>query len=160
MVLLLYIAFIFSNSLTPAVYSSEQSGFVLSLAHRFLSAAGIEAAWLTEHVVRKFAHFSEYTLLGILLFQSMKNLDCGIVIKRQIHTAAFFFIPFIDETLQLFTDGRSGQLSDVWLDMSGVLAGTIFAVFAARLLAAMEKKKRKRAKNRDGRKKYQDCSAI
>lgn len=33
-------------------------------------------------------------------------------------------IPFVDETIQLFTEGRSGQISDVWLDMSGVLFGT------------------------------------
>ena len=32
-------------------------------------------------------------------------------------------IPLMDETIQLFTEGRSGQISDVWLDMSGVLAG-------------------------------------
>ena len=32
-------------------------------------------------------------------------------------------IPFTDETIQLFVEGRSGQIGDVWLDMSGVLAG-------------------------------------
>ncbi len=160
LVLILYVAFIFGNSLTPAVRSSEQSGFVLSMLHGALSAAGIQAAWLTEHVVRKCAHFSEYTLFGILLFQSMKNLDCGIVLKRQLHTAAIFFIPFIDETLQLFTEGRSGQVSDVWLDMSGVLTGTLLAFFGPRLFRSIGKKKRKRSGNRNGRKKYQNYSAI
>lgn len=29
---------------------------------------------------------------------------------------------------QLFTEGRSGQISDVWLDMSGVLFGTCLTV--------------------------------
>lgn len=158
--LFFYILFIFSNSLTPAARSSEQSGFVLAMARRILGLAGFSAEWLTEHVVRKCAHFSEYTLLGILLFQSMKNLDCGIVIKRQIHTAAFFFIPFVDETLQLFTEGRSGQISDVWLDMSGVLTGTLLTLLTAWLLSVMEKKRRKRTGSRNGRKKYQDCSAV
>ena len=34
-----------------------------------------------------------------------------------------FMVPFVDETIQLFVAGRSGQISDVWLDMSGAAAG-------------------------------------
>ena len=41
---------------------------------------------------------------------------------------------FVDETLQLFTEGRSGQISDVWLDMAGAAAGTLCALAAAGLL--------------------------
>ena len=68
-VLAAYVVFIFSNSLTPADLSSEESGFVMRLVHQAIGAAGLSAPWLTEHVIRKCAHFSEYTLLGILLFQ-------------------------------------------------------------------------------------------
>ena len=35
-----------------------------------------------------------------------------------------------DETIQMFSDGRSSQLTDVWLDFSGVCSG----VFAALLV--------------------------
>lgn len=131
-VLILYILFVFSNSLTPAVESSGKSQMVLLLAHRMLDAAGISALWLTEHVIRKCAHFGEYTVMGILLFQSMRRLpDIGMHMQRiryPLHVATIFFIPFVDETLQLFTEGRSGQISDVWLDMSGVVFGTILSV--------------------------------
>ena len=106
-VLAAYVVFIFSNSLTPADLSSEESGFVMRLVHQAIGAAGLSAPWLTEHVIRKCAHFSEYTLLGILLFQSMRNLDCGAAFRRQLHMLLIFFIPFVDETLQLFTEGRS-----------------------------------------------------
>ena len=124
-VLILYIAFIFSNSLTPAARSSAESGFVMAKIHALLGAIGMrDVSWLTEHLIRKGAHFTEDTLMGILLFRSMKTLDCGkIVIVRKIHEAAVFITPFVDETLQLFTEGRSGQISDVWLDMCGVAAG-------------------------------------
>lgn len=37
-------------------------------------------------------------------------------------------IPLADETFQLFTEGRSGQVGDVWLDISGLAAGSLFAV--------------------------------
>ena len=83
-VLILYIAFIFSNSLMAKI-------------HALLGAIGMrDVSWLTEHLIRKGAHFTEYTLMGILLFRSMKTLDCGkIVIVRKIHEAAVFMIPFV-----------------------------------------------------------------
>lgn len=137
-VLILYILFVFSNSLTPAVESSGKSQTVLLLAHRILGLANISAHWLTEHVIRKCAHFGEYTVMGILLFQSMRSLpDISAQMQRiryPLHVASVFFIPFVDETLQLFTEGRSGQISDVWLDMSGAVFGTILSILFIRVL--------------------------
>lgn len=158
--LILYIVFVFSNSLTPYDRSSANSSFVLALVQQMLGAVHIGTSWLTEHMIRKLAHFGEYTVMGILLYQSMKNLECGIVIRRQLHTAAFFFIPFADETLQLFVEGRSGQLSDVWLDMSGVLAGTVLAFAIAKLISKGSRKKRKRSYHEFGKAKYKNHSAI
>lgn len=131
--LILYIIFIFSNSLTPADISSENSGFVLQLVHRIFNTVGIQALWLTDHVVRKCAHFAEYTLMGILLLQSMRCMPRTRGAGGRLHLAAVFFIPFVDETLQLFTEGRSGQISDVWLDMSGVLCGTMLCMLVIKL---------------------------
>lgn len=126
-VLILYTIFVFSNSLMVADESSAQSGFLLEFIHGMLGRLGLTAPWLTEHVVRKCAHFGEYTVMGILLYQSMKYLSSGgrgAQLRLSIHCTAAFFIPFVDETLQLFTKGRSGQISDVWLDISGVVFGT------------------------------------
>ena len=61
--------------------------------------------------------------------------------------AAIFFIPFVDETLQLFTEGRSGQISDVWLDMSGAVTGTILYACICFLISG---KAEKREKNKAG----------
>ena len=33
-----------------------------------------------------------------------------------------------DETIQLFSEGRSSQVTDVWLDSAGVLAGILVAI--------------------------------
>ena len=37
--------------------------------------------------------------------------------------AAAIWLPFVDETIQLFVRGRSGQISDVWLDLAGMWTG-------------------------------------
>lgn len=147
LVLILYIAFIFSNSLTPAVISSGNSSFVLRLVQECLQTVGIRALWLTEHIIRKCAHFSEYALLGILLFQSMRCLAVRADLRGHIHLAAIFFIPFVDETLQLFTEGRSGQISDVWLDMGGILFGTLLYYAIYKFLNGRQSGNRKRTGN-------------
>ena len=38
-----------------------------------------------------------------------------------------------DETIQMFSDGRSSQLTDVWLDFSGVMAGILVGLFCLAL---------------------------
>ena len=68
LIFLLYICFIYGNSLTPASVSSKESGFVLTKIQEIFSMAGWETLWLTEHLIRKGAHFAEYALLGFLGF--------------------------------------------------------------------------------------------
>ena len=139
-VLVCYVLFIYSNSMTPAAISSQESGFVLELVHGLLDSAGISALWLTDHIIRKCAHFCEYTVLGVLLTQSLNQVQsfgrCQVLLQLFLSV----FLPFVDETIQLFTPGRSGQISDVWLDMSGVLFGTAAAVCFFRAAAYLMKK--------------------
>ena len=60
-----FVCWIFSNSLKTAAESTVQSSFVKELVENFLSALvpgqGVE---ISEHVIRKLAHFCEYALLG------------------------------------------------------------------------------------------------
>jgi len=120
---ILYVGFIFHNSLTPADESSRQSGGVLQIILQFVEWLGMEGSWITEHLVRKTAHFAEYTLLGILLGTALRQYPAGVAMRRILQCWVGNVIPLVDETLQLFTEGRSGQISDVWLDMAGVFAG-------------------------------------
>ena len=64
--LIAYICLIYGNSLMPAHISSRESGFLLMKLHDFCEMADLDSGWLTEHIVRKTAHFIEYTGLGIL----------------------------------------------------------------------------------------------
>lgn len=79
-----------------------------------------------DHPVRKAAHASEYALLAVLA--------SGVYLpgKRRISSVYPWLTASIyaatDEFHQLFVPGRSGQISDVILDSTGALAGTL-AVF-------------------------------
>ena len=69
--------FIFSNSMAVATVSSGSSGRVLAwmrIILRHLGHPGL-ADRLTMHIVRKLAHFCEYTLEGFLLMLCMRAVS-------------------------------------------------------------------------------------
>ena len=117
--ILVYLCFIYGNSLTPAAISSKESGYFLAKIQDFLAGAGMDAWWLTEHLVRKAAHFTEYAGLGFLLAMNTGAGIAPVFCLLKGNVTAVLFMPFVDETIQLFVEGRSGQISDVWLDMAG-----------------------------------------
>ena len=118
------ISFIFINSMFDAVESSEQSSFVLNLLNSVLHSLHINVS-LTEHFVRKSAHFAEYFVLGTLLFLTVKSFIMKLNVK--ILSASFIglLIAVVDELIQLTSLGRSAQLSDVVLDFSGVVTSFV-----------------------------------
>lgn len=141
-VLVLYAAFVFSNSMKPASLSSKDSGFVLRLVQQILAPAGGLAGLVTEHLVRKMGHFTEYAVFGILLTVCVRSWKATAWQGAAIRLAAGFLVPFCDETIQLFVEGRSGQLSDVWLDAAGVFFGVLVWTAAAWLGAQRKKNRR------------------
>ena len=54
------------------------------------------------------------------------------------------FLPFLDETIQLFTEGRSGQVDDVWLDVAGVCFGTLCMVIFWKMLCVFAARRGRR----------------
>lgn len=73
--------------------------------------------------IRKLAHFSIYTVLGITIMCHMSTYD----INRYKRIGGSLMVGMLyavsDEIHQLFVPGRSGQVSDVCIDTVGVLFG-------------------------------------
>ena len=124
------IAFIFSNSMAVADVSSDESGRVLALLQHILRRLGHPALAnrLTMHIVRKLAHFCEYTLEGFLLMLCMRVYSRHPLKHISVPMLGGVLTALTDETIQLFSDGRSSQVTDVWLDSAGVLAGILTAL--------------------------------
>ena len=120
--LILWILFIFCRSLQPADTSTLESKWVLALLQHLVPFE------LTEHFIRKLAHFTEFAVLGVLagaLFGGRcQHLWTGLLFAAMtgIVTA------LCDETIQLFVEGRSGQISDVWIDVAGASTGAVLAL--------------------------------
>ena len=124
------IAFIFSNSMAVAEVSSVSSGRVLQLLQAVLRRLGHPALAqrLTMHIVRKMAHFCEYTLEGFLLMLCMRVYTRRYVRHISVPMLGGVLTAMADETIQIYSPGRSGQVTDVWLDSAGVLAGILIAL--------------------------------
>ncbi|WP_143322611.1 VanZ family protein [Clostridium sp. HBUAS56010] len=147
-VVVLYILFIYSNSMKVSAVSSEDSGRVLQIIQEIFQKFQLNAGWLTEHIIRKTGHFLEYSVLGVLLYGCMRSLELKREIRWSVHIIIGFLVPFIDETIQLFIEGRSGQISDVWLDCGGIVFGTLFTIGFLLISKRMENTHVKKLSNR------------
>ena len=122
--------FIFSNSMAVATVSTGSSGRVLAwmrIILRRLGQPGL-AEHLTMHIVRKLAHFCEYTLEGFLLMLCMRVYTRRYVRHISVPMLGGVLTAMADETIQIYSPGRSSQVTDVWLDSAGVLVGILIAL--------------------------------
>ena len=125
------IVFIFSNSMQIADVSSVASGRALTLMRKVFTRLGMPglASHITMHFVRKLAHFCEYALEGFLLMLCLRVYTRHFVRHMSWPILGGLLTALTDETIQLFSPGRSSQVLDVWLDFMGVLAGLLVGLF-------------------------------
>jgi len=72
-----------------------------------------------NYIVRKFAHFSIYFLLGIFIYGIF---SCAKINHKLLLSMIICVIyASLDETHQLFVYGRTGQVLDVLIDSVGSL---------------------------------------
>ena len=127
-------AIIFNFSLKNADISNAQSGLFVNIAQQILvhfPSIQIDVDTLT-HIIRKLAHFSEYGGLGIsialvLLSYPKTNKLSYLWILYGV------LVPIIDECIQYFVPGRSCQISDMLLDMSGCACGLVICLLISNL---------------------------
>ena len=131
----LWLAFIFSNSLDNGSASTEKSSIVTEIVNAAVHFLGYDGD-ISHKFVRKFAHFSEFFVLSALI-----SADISAIFYSRLHRNPYFLLlcsaasvpscaifACCDETIQLFSDGRAAQLTDVLIDSSGGLCG--YALFA------------------------------
>ena len=147
--MVIWILFIWSRSLEPSVESAQASGYAMNLINGLLEklSFGID---VSEHFIRKIAHFTEYTILGLLVANALKVFS----VKEQFLGAfGCLLVAMCDESIQLFVEGRSGQVSDVWLDFAGALTGLL-------LYNVIKKFAAKRAQEKESFNEKKNCNCI
>lgn len=88
----------------------------------------VQIANKVEKVVRKFAHYTIYTIGGFLIMNYAYSTDKT---KKQKVSGSLLFGAFYaatDEIHQYFVPGRSARLFDVGIDSLGVMTGILIYI--------------------------------
>ena len=126
----LIMLFIFFQSALPADLSQGESGLIVLFLSRFLK----EDPRMLSFAVRKSAHFTEYTVLGLSLRLTVQDLMRRRRGERPvINPASVTLLSWLagtlyavtDEVHQTFVPGRSCEIRDVFIDSCGVLIGAL-----------------------------------
>lgn len=123
-----------SGSLS-ALISEKCAELINSIARKNWSEDVIKSlALYFEHPIRKLAHFSEYAMMGILVYVLWrpwkprgKRLYFLVILWVFLSAAS-------DEFHQTFVPGRDGNLLDVLLDSCGGTFGMGLCVFAEKIV--------------------------
>ncbi|MBO5238190.1 MAG: VanZ family protein [Lachnospiraceae bacterium] len=137
------------------ILSSRQSNETTIDSHKIVIAVGhiLHAdfdEWSQEEIdayvakmnypIRKLAHLTEYTILGMLL------CIVGIAIEGKPRPYVWMlpwiiatFYAVTDEVHQLFVVGRDGKITDVLIDSIGILSGTMIVYGISLLIVRIHK---------------------
>lgn len=123
-----WMVLIFWFSSMPAVVSDEKSHFVIYVFN--LLGVNLNGVFgdLANFVVRKCAHFSEYFIFYLFLYNAYKEYFP----KKKalfISLLSVFLYACTDEFHQIFVPGREARIRDVLIDTSGGALALIISCY-------------------------------
>ncbi len=148
-VALLIMALIFSMSAQDATESSQTSGGMIAAIVKLFNKDFLKMSLEEQEeyiggfqfFVRKIAHFGIYFLLGSALSLSAQTyVKVGAIKRTAVAAAIGVLYAVTDEIHQLFVDGRSCELRDVFIDSTGVFLGCICIVWLWVIVRKISKK--------------------
>lgn len=98
----------------------------------------------TEKVIRKIAHFSIYTLVGLLLMGLLSTYKINNKWRIIITIVVGILYASSDEFHQSFSPGRTPKITDVYIDTLGVLLGTLLVLLFKEIYNKFNKKQLKK----------------
>ena len=129
----IWIGFIWSRSMQNGIDSGEASGRVYEFVNKIAELLGSEKH-ISEHFVRKAAHFLEYTILALLI--CIDIFGFSRLRYDVFHISSFKVFPLslivavlvalTDEfVIQANTEGRGPSIVDVGIDTLGAITGML-----------------------------------
>lgn len=79
-----------------------------------------------NHLFRKICHFGEYLILGILIVLFLLSFNKYKIWLCLFSSCLFsFFYASLDEYHQTFVAGRGGRITDIIIDSTGAIVGSL-----------------------------------
>lgn len=138
------LAFIWINSMLSGDISQYESDKVLEVVEPVVEPVQQQLEDMGYHVckrnlVRKMAHFAEYTVLGaatLLLFTTPDGRSRYLMPMLLCFGAAC-----VDEGIQIFAVNRGPQFKDVLLDFSGACCGILGMALVVLIVCALRRRR-------------------
>lgn len=131
-----YIVFNFSSQ-----DGNESSGLSRKVVEFFIKDK--EIVDIVEPYARKFAHFSEYALGGVLFISLFSTFEWSEN-KRIIVSILFgIWYAITDEVHQLMVPDRNGSIFDVYIDSLGFATGIFCMLLLMKIVLIIRDKKQK-----------------
>ena len=128
------------NSETSAGLSQKVTNFVVEFVPSIKNMPEKEkeqAEYRIEKVIREIAHYSIYTLVGILLMALMSTYKIKELDRIAISMIIGVIYAATDEIHQAFVPGRGPLVTDVILDSIGVLTGICIVLLVYKIICKM-----------------------
>ena len=128
------------NSETSAGLSQKVTNFVVEFVPSIKNMQEQEKENVVdriESIVRKIAHYSIYTLVGILLMSLMSTYKIKELDRIAISMIIGVIYAATDEIHQAFVPGRGPLVTDVILDSIGVLTGICIVLLVYKIICEM-----------------------
>ena len=92
-----------------------------------------------EHFIRKLAHFSLYTVVGILVMSLMSTYKIEQIKRISISLLTGVLYAISDEVHQSFVPGRGPSVQDVLIDSLGVIFGILVVIGVIKIYKNLKK---------------------
>ncbi len=110
---------------TDAFSARSTNSYIDPVLRYFFGELSAEGFRFAHSIIRKSAHFLEYSVLGILVCRATAvpgaRPSAGAIVRTIVGCALY---ASLDELHQTFTRNRTGALSDVAIDATGAAIGT------------------------------------
>ena len=95
-----------------------------------------------QPIVRKLAHFSIYTLVGVFIMSFISTYKIHLKYKFLVSILVGLLYAISDEYHQSLTPGRGPSVMDVFIDTSGVIFGILIILVIISVFKALTEKDR------------------
>lgn len=126
------VIFIWYHSSLDGKESSMESQGVLGIIEYVFDLLHIPTT-VSEFALRKLAHFLEFSGLGFLLTCDIFLWSKQPIRNIHISPSIGILVACIDETIQIFSPGRSSKVTDVWVDFAGIIAATVVTIILKKI---------------------------
>lgn len=98
-----------------------------------------------ENIIRKMAHFSIYTVVGLLLMSLVSTYNIKEKNRLIITLTTGIIYASSDEIHQSFVPGRSPMITDVVIDTMGVILGILLIILGKKIIKKYRENKQNMA---------------